>query len=90
MSPPDGDGRTWMPRDYHVDVKSLPCDPDKPQGYYWKLYFQGERINGGVAANPKDGRTLGSIYAHRDDSCRWQETHFWDGEETRWIPKSQL
>jgi hypothetical protein len=79
-----------MPMGYSCTIDKLPCKPSEPQQYYWKLFLHNERVNGGIAENPHSGQNLASQYANQHDSFRYRSSHFWDEEESRWIPKSQL
>lgn len=45
------------------------------EGWYWKLYFKGERINGGLQPTYRLATTVAISYMNMDDSKRWMEKH---------------
>lgn len=75
---------------YTLEVSMLPCEPDEWQWYYWKLYWNDARVNGGICWNPDDAWRLASTYAGQHDRAVHYEKDFWDVESSRWLPKSQL
>lgn len=90
LTPRDWFHQMYVSQGYRLEVVPLPCEPHEWQWYYWKLYWEGNRVNGGICFNPDDGWRHGSNYAAQHDVSMHYENDFWDEETSRWMPKSAL
>lgn len=70
---------------YTYDGKEMP-DGD----WYWKLYFDGEPINGGIAHSELHCRDLARAYMAQHQKSEFNLQYVWDVESHQWISRSDI
>jgi hypothetical protein len=58
--------------------------------WYWHLYFDGERINGGLAESEAHCRRLVSEYKAQHQRGQLRTQYVWDEEAMEWISRADL
>jgi hypothetical protein len=75
--------------DYQIVVVPINDDGD-PDEFYWHLYYQGQKINGGVIDSVENGYQRAGSARIDHNRMEWLAHYFWDVETCRWIPKKEL
>lgn len=75
--------------DYDIEVVPL-HGPVDPESWYWKLYHNGTRINGGISDYQAEAYSSARRYRSLHDKILWQSENVWDVETGSWIPRSAL
>lgn len=60
-----------------------------PDAWYWMLYRQDARVNGGIACDPVDARRKARDAMDADCRQRFRAAHFWDTEEGAWLLREE-
>lgn len=70
---------------YSHSLKKLPDG-----GWYWHLFFDGERINGGLASSERSCHDAIREYRFQHQKAQFVEQYVWDEESREWISRADL
>lgn len=62
-------------------------NPTIPEQYYWRLYYKGEHINGGITDTEAHGFSYASMYRSQHQRQEFVRQYIWDAETYRWEPR---